>query len=200
MNDKRYNIVFIGRSGCGKGTQAELFKKVLEEKNGPGSVLYVYTGARLRELASHSEFFTARLLNKKSLESGELTPNSLAIWAYATEFIHGVTDSNHIIIDGSPRQALEAEALDEMFYFYDRENIFHVCLNVSEAWAGARMKERGRSDDGSESIKRRFAYYEREVVPTIEFYKKDTKHKLVEINGEQSIEKVHKDIIKAVGL
>ena len=200
MINQPYNFTFIGRSGCGKGAQSELLKKLLEGKNGPGSALYIYTGARLRELAGHSEFFTARLLNEKSLKSGELTPNSLAIWAYTTEFIHGVTENNHIIVDGSPRAALEAQTLDEMFDFYGRENVFHVWLNVSEAWANARMKERGRSDDGSESIKRRFAYYEREVVPTIEFYKKDTKHKLVEINGEQSIEKVHKDIIKAVGL
>ncbi|MDP3934885.1 MAG: nucleoside monophosphate kinase [Candidatus Giovannonibacteria bacterium] len=200
MKNQPYNFTFIGRSGCGKGTQADLLKKLLEEKSGTDSALYVYTGARLRELAGHSEFFTARLLDEKSLKSGKLTPNSLAIWAYATEFIHGVTESNHIIIDGSPRQALEAEALDEMFDFYGRENVFHIWLNVSEEWATARMKERGRSDDSPESIKHRFAYYEREVVPTIEFYKKDKKHKFIEINGEQTMEKVHEDIVKAIEL
>ncbi|QQG42628.1 MAG: nucleoside monophosphate kinase [Candidatus Giovannonibacteria bacterium] len=200
MNDKRYNIVFIGRSGCGKGTQAELLKTLLEKRDGAGNILYVYTGARLRELAGHSEFFTARLLDKKSLKSGELTPNSLAIWACTTEFIHGVTENNHIIVDGSPRAALEAEALDEMFDFLERNNLFHIWLNVSEEWANARMEERGRSDDSPESIRHRLAYYERDVVPAIEFYKKDKKHKFVEINGEQSIEKVHEDIVKAVGL
>src|SRR3990167_2519765 len=133
MINQPYNFTFIGRSGCGKGAQSELLKKLLEGKNGPGSALYIYTGARLRELAGHSEFFTARLLNEKSLKSGELTPNSLAIWAYTTEFIHGVTENNHIIVDGSPRAALEAQTLEKMFDFYGRENVFHVWLNVSEA-------------------------------------------------------------------
>lgn len=200
MKGQPHNFTFIGRSGCGKGTQAELLKKLLEEKNGADSALYIYTGERLRNLVSHPEFLTARLLDQKILKAGEKAPDSLAIWAYTEEFIHGVTENNHLIIDGSPRTALEAEALDEMFDFYGRENVFHIWLNVSEAWANARMKERGRADDSPESIKHRFAYYEREVVPTIEFYKKDKKHKLIEINGEQSVEKVHEDIVKAIGL
>lgn len=200
MNDKRYNVVFIGRSGCGKGTQAELLKNLLEEKDGAGSVLYIYTGARLRELANHPEFLTARLLQEKILGPGEKAPDSLAIWAYATEMIHGVAENNHIVIDGSPRTVLEAQALDEMFDFYDRKNIFHVWINAGAEWVRNRMMERGRADDNPKNIELRLAYYEKYVAPAIEFYKKDVKHKLIEINGEQPIEKVHEDIASVLGL
>ncbi len=196
-----YNLVFIGRSGCGKGTQADLLKKLLESKSGAGSVLYVYTGAHLRELANnHPEFLTARLLDEKILKAGEKAPDSLAIWASTQELIHGVSEHNHVIIDGSPRTALEAQALDEMFSFFDRKNIFHIWLNVSQEWVYDRMMARGRSDDNPENIRRRLAYYEKYVVPAVEFYKKDSQHQFVEINGEQTIESVHKDIVKAIGL
>ena len=195
-----YNFVFIGRSGCGKGTQAALLKKLLEEKSGVDSVFYIYTGEHLRELVKHSEFLAARLLDEKILKAGEKAPDSLAIWASTKELIHGVTLTNHVIIDGSPRTALEAQALDEMFDFFDRDRVFHIWLNASAEWVHDRMIARGRADDNLENIKRRLAYYEKHVVPAIEFYKTDRLHKFVEINGEQSVEKVHEDLVKAVGL
>ena len=195
-----YNFVFIGRSGCGKGTQAELLKKLLEEKSGVDSVFYIYTGEHLRGLVKHSEFLAARLLDEKILKAGEKAPDSLAIWASTKELIHGGTLTNHVIIDGSPRTALEAQALDEMFDFFDRDRVFYIWLNASAKWVRDRMVARGRADDNPENIKRRLAYYEKHVVSAIEFYKKDKRHKFLKINGEQNVEKVHEDIVKAVGL
>ncbi|MBI2021064.1 nucleoside monophosphate kinase, partial [Candidatus Giovannonibacteria bacterium] len=177
MENNPYNFVFIGRSGCGKGTQAELLKKLLEEKSGAGSVLYIYTGNHLRELKNHVEFLTARLLDEKILKKGEKAPDSLAVWAYTTELIHGVREDNHVIIDGSPRTVLEAKALDEMFDFYERANVFHIHLKTSAENVSERMLKRGRFDDNSENIKNRMSYYEKYVVPAIEYFEKDSKHK-----------------------
>ena len=195
-----YCFTFISRSGAGKGTQCELLKNVLERHGGKDNVFYVYTGDHLRELVRHKEFLAARLLDEKILKAGEKAPDSLAIWASTKELIHGVTETNHLIIDGSPRTALEAQALDEIVDFLDRKNVFHIWLNVSYKCAYDRLLARGRSDDKPESIKRRLAYYEKYVAPAVEFYKKDKLHKFLEIDGEQSVELVNKDIIKAVGL
>ena len=200
MSNALYSFAFIGRYGCGKGTQAELLKKLLENKSGLNSVLYISTGAQLRGLLDHPEFLTARFLQNKILGPGEKAPDALAIWAFTKELIHGVTESNHIIADGTPRTAIEAEVWDEILDFYDRKNVFRIWLNCSAEWVRDRMLARGRADDNPENIKHRMAYYEKRVVPAIEFYKKSAKHKFLEINGEQSVEKVHQDIVKAVGL
>src|SRR3989344_3712207 len=136
MNSNPYSFVFIGRSGCGKGTQADLLKKYLESKFGADSVFYVYTGAHLRELTSHPEFFTAKMLHDKVLGPGEKAPDGLAIWACVQELIHGAKENNHVIVDGSPITAIEAAVLDEMFDFLNRKKIFHIWLSVSAEWAG----------------------------------------------------------------
>lgn len=200
MKNQPYNFTFIGRSGCGKGTQAVLLRKLFEAQSGAGSVLYKNTGTYLRELTKHTEFLAARFLEEKILKPGEKAPDFLSLWALSNELIHGVTEDNHIIIDGSPRTTLEAEILDEMFDFFDRASVFHIWLNASAEWVRDRMTARGRSDDNSKNIERRLAYYEKYVVPAIEFYKQDKQHKFIEINGEQAIEKVHEDIVKAAGL
>lgn len=197
---KPYSFTFISRSGAGKGTQCELLRKLLEKQSGKDNVFYIYTGDHLRALTKHTEFLTARLLDKKIMKAGEKAPDSLAIWASTKELIHGVTETNHLVIDGSPRTALEAQALDEMFDFLDRKKVFHIWLNVSYKCAYDRLLKRGRSDDKPESVKRRLAYYEKYVAPAVEFYQKDKKHKFLEIDGEQSVEKVYEDIIKAVDL
>lgn len=200
MKNHPYNFTFIGRSGCGKGTQVNLLKQFLKEKSGADSALYISTGERLRDLRGHQEFYTARLVDEKVFNAGEKAPSALGIWAWITELIHGVTENNHIIVDGAPRTVAEAQMLDEMFDFYGRGNVFHIYLNTSALWVSERMIARGRFDDNTENIKHRMAYYERDVVPAIEYLKRGSKHKFLEINGEQSIEKVHEDIVKATGL
>lgn len=200
MERDPYNFTFIGRSGCGKGTQAELLKNILETKFGKDGVFVFNTGTQLRALAAHQEFLTARFLDEKIMKAGEKAPDSLAIWAYTKEIIHGVTETNHLIIDGSPRTALEAQTIDELMDFLGRKNVFHIWLNSGHDSVFERMKKRGRFDDVHDNITRRLVYYEKFVVPAIEFYQKDKDHKFLEINGDQTIEKVHQDIVKAIEL
>ena len=41
-------------------------------------------------------------------------------------------------------------------------------------------------------------YFEKDVVPVINYYEKESRHKLTRINGEQSVEEVHKEILEKV--
>ena len=45
----------MGRSGCGKGTQAKLLIKHLRDNN-LGETLYVYTGEKLRNFAEKEKY------------------------------------------------------------------------------------------------------------------------------------------------
>ena len=58
-----------------------------------------------------------------------------------------------------------------------------------------RLLGRGRIDDNHDDIKTRLGWYETDVVPAIDFYKNNPKYNFIEINGEQTIEKVHQDIL-----
>ncbi|MEK7121958.1 MAG: nucleoside monophosphate kinase, partial [Patescibacteria group bacterium] len=195
------NFIFIGRSGSGKGTQAELLKKHLEEKNGPDSVLYVYTGAKLRELTGQKESLTARLVDEKVMKAGDKAPNFLAVWAWGSRFIQEMDEKRHLILDGSPRTIMEAKMLDEAFLFYGRKKVFPLFIDVSEEEVTRRMKKRSRADDTDERIKNRLAYYEEYVLPAVKYYRKESKNKLIRIDGNPlDPELIHQNILKAVGL
>lgn len=193
------NVIFSGRSGSGKGTQADLLRNRLSGVYGQ-EVFYINTGTFLRDLTSHEELLTGRLIDEKVMKAGVKAPDALAIWAWTNELIHGINEVNNFILDGSPRTVPEARALDEMFHFYGRTNVFPIFLDVSDEWAYDRMIARGRADDIPENIKNRLAYYPVFVEPIIDYYGNESKNELIRINGEQSIEKVHQDIIKALKL
>lgn len=196
--NKPLTLLFIGRSGCGKGTQAELLKEYLK-KNDKKDVLYIYAGDKMRKLIEKNNSLTARL-TKETMLSGGKQPNFLAIWAWSNELVEKLKEDVHLIIDGSPRTDIEAETLDEAFKFYKRKAVKPIILDVSEKWAFQRLIERKRLDDSEENIKNRLKYFNKFVQPAIDYYKKESKNKLIRINGEQSVEDVHKEIIDRLEL
>ena len=189
-------FLLVGRSGCGKGTQAKLLIKYLLDKK-LGDVLYVYTGERLRNFAEKEENLAARLAKNK-MKAGGLLPSFLAVWLWSGALIEGVEENNNVIMDGSPRTLLEAMMVDDAMEFYGRRNVIPVFLETSEEWSTQRLSDRGRNDDSLKSIKERMAYFEKDVVPVIDYYNGKSRHKLTRINGEQSVEEVHREILEKV--
>ena len=189
-------FLLIGRSGCGKGTQAKLLIKYLKDNNF-AETLYVYTGERLRNFAEKEENLAARLAKSK-MKDGNLLPSFLAVWLWSGALIEGVKENNNVIMDGSPRTLLEALMTDDAMEFYGRSNVVPIFLETSEEWSTQRMLGRGRSDDSSKSIKKRMAYFEKSVAPIIDYYEKESRHKLIKVNGEQSVEDVHREILEKV--
>ena len=85
--------------------------------------------------------------------------------------------------------------LDEVFEMFGWKRRFRVCyIDISKKEVTRRLLLRNRSDDNLSGIQARLAYFEKEVKPMLRYYKK--KKVLVDINGEQSVENVHQEIVK----
>ena len=186
-------FIFIGPSGSGKGTQAELLKKYLKEKDG-SKLLYVQTGALVRDFISEKGY--SNQLAKGLNDKGERQPSFLAVYLWSKMFIEALRGGGNLIIDGSPRTRIEAEILDTAFEFYGFNDVFIIFMNVSHEWATNLLFKRGRTDDSEEDIVRRLAWYEEDVVPAIEYYRKHKEHTFLEINGEQTVEEVQNEIME----
>jgi adenylate kinase family enzyme len=187
-------IIFFGRSGCGKGTQAKLLGDYLKAKG--STILYVETGTFFREL-SKGENLTGKI-TQEMLKNGLLIPVFLPIWIWTEIMVKNFTGKEDMILDGVCRRKEEAEALDSALDFYGIKNAYVVLMNVSKDWSFTRMMERKRADDTPEKIQNRLGWFEKDVMPSVEYFKNNDKYKFIEINGEQTIDEVHKDIIKAL--
>lgn len=114
------------------------------------------------------------------------------------------TGREHLVFDGTPRKKLEAEALEDLFPFYGLEKPWVVFLDVKHEESHRRLSIRARSsgrvDDSPAAMEERKKAYENEIIPTIEFYRVDPNVRFLDIDGERSIEDIHADIVKRVGL
>ncbi|MFA5651823.1 MAG: nucleoside monophosphate kinase [Candidatus Paceibacterota bacterium] len=187
--------IFIGRSGCGKGTQVELYIKKLEEINGL-KTLHIETGALLRELAKNSSY-TAQM-TKNIIGTGGLMPESIVIGLWISYLTNNFTGKENLVFDGAPRKLEEAILLDSTLAFYNIQKYKVVHINVSKKWATERLLARARGDDTKEGIAHRMRWYDTEVMKSIKFFKKSKNCEFIDINGEQTIEQVHDELMKKV--
>lgn len=191
-------VIFYGKAGAGKGTQARLLKEVLEKRDTEHPVLYVETGAMFRDFAKQSNF-TAQMV-KKVLTEGGLLPEFLPVWVWTDIFVKYVTESEHIILDGLARNSDEVPVLARALEFYKRPSVDVVVLKVSEEETLRRLKERARGDDTEAEIKKRLAWYEANVAPAIERWKQFPQMRVHEIDAGGTIEEGHARVLAALNL
>src|SRR3989344_8921874 len=189
-------FIFIGRSACGKGTQAKLLIDELKLRDSETPMQYLEAGEKFRELIAGPNF-TGKLA-KQITDTGGLQPAFLAIHNWAHLFIENITGEEHLVLDGSPRKLNEAKILHEAFKFYGRPSVFIIYVNVSNKWSLDRLLARGRGDDGRAEIEKRLSWFDTDVLPAIDYFKIQPDVNLFDINGEQTIEKVHKEIMKKI--
>jgi len=203
-------IVITGPQGSGKGAQAKLLERDFGFKHmSTGDILREEVKAKTPDGLEADDYmkkglFTPFDLNNRILKKG-LEQNK------------GKT----ILLDGYPRYMAQAEYLLSI-----TEIKCMILLKVSDKTSIARMVNRRictatnkiyiadqitpadiaeckalggeiihRIDDQPEAIKKRLLDYHTETIPVIEFFKKKG-IPVLEINGEQTIEKVDEDIKK----
>lgn len=189
-------FVFMGRSGSGKGTQAKLLEAYIKEKDTEKHpFFYVETGARFRHFILGDRW--SNKLAASYYKDGKRQPDFLAIWVWSHVLLENMTGKEHLILDGTPRSLDEAKILDTAMKFFERQkpNIIHI--NVSRKWSTEKLLARGRMDDKTEDdINKRLDWFDKDVAPAFGFFKGHPEYNYMEINGEQSIEKVQEDIRK----
>lgn len=191
----KQTVLFFGSQGSGKGTQAGLLKKYIEESDPDHEVFLFDTGSALRDIMGE-ETYTANLM-RDSMNRGELQPVFLPSHTWTNALINHYSGEEHLIMDGSPRTLLEAELLDTAFRFYGIDPTV-LYLEVSEDIARERLLSRGRADDTESAINKRLSWYKKEVTPVAEYYRASDHTSIFEINAEQEIEKIQSDIIDSL--
>lgn len=190
-------FIFFGPSGSGKGTQAKLLIDKIKEKDSSKPVLYVETGQKLRDFATEASFAAREA--KNIMESGGLLPEFLPIWIWTEYFIRHVAGDEHLVLDGLSRRAHEAPILDSAMKFYKRENPFVISIDLPREVAADRLRNRKRSDDTNLDIEKRLDWYDENVLPAIEYFKRNSYYRFISIDGNQSVEVVHQEILNKIG-
>ena len=195
MNKDTY--IFIGASGCGKGTQVSLLKEHIQKKDPETPIFYMQTGQYFREFIKGDTY--AAKIAREEIDRGERAPDFLAMHLWSDVFVKNLTGNEHLILDGSPRSLNEAQNLDIAMKFFKREQPAVVYIKVSTDWSVnhllERAKKEGRADDSIDGIRKRVAWFEQDVLPAINYYRRDRDYDFIEIDGERTIEEVHREII-----
>lgn len=200
-------IILIGQSGCGKGTQleriAKAYKKLFPKKN-----LYIAeSGQILRDIIPKLTSFNKKILHEIQT-AGRLqswiTTSSLWASKFLSEYRGGLT-----IVDGSPRSVNEAKALVDFYHGFANKEIIVFYLKITDEQAYARMvfrnnalllvNKKARSDSDT-PIKRKtkIAYFHTDVMPAIEYLKKDQNVSVFVLNGMQPMELVTNEILSCL--
>ena len=210
-------IVFLGASGAGKGTQAARVAQALK-------LAHLATGDLFRQVqAQNTE--VAQLL-RSYMEKGKLVPDEPTI-QMVSERLSASDDASGVIFDGFPRNLKQAEALDKALAKRGKTLDKVVYIKVSEKELLSRLGGRWvcrkcqtpyhavtappklwgkcdrcggelyqRSDDTEETVKKRLNVYFVETAPLIDYYTRSCK--LLEVDGEGSVESVERRIAEAL--
>ncbi len=179
-------LIFIGPPGSGKGTQAGRLAKLAQ-------IPHISTGDILRESVANQT--KLGLEAKAYMDRGDLVPDEVVLGLVEVR-LQQEDARKGWILDGFPRTAIQAEALERLLGLSDQCCDWAISLKVPDEVLVERLLSRGRADDTEETIRHRLKVYQEETQPLIDFY--GDRHQLKSIDGNQSIEKVTQDLQEAL--
>jgi adenylate kinase len=220
--EKKIAIFLFGLWTAGKGTQA----KLLADRLG----MYHFTTSHEGKeyMKTHHDEQTSRQMELYS--SGLLFEPEWTSRVVLERTKEIFEKEKGIIYDGTPRTLYEAQSVFPVVLdLFEKENVYILFIEISEEESQKRTLSRLicdkdsrhiyiRSDqlkpgvkcqegdgvlevrdlDNLETLKTRTNEYKTRTMPAIKYM--ENLHSVKKINGEQSIEDVHKDIIKALEL
>jgi len=211
-------LIFFGPPGSGKGTQADL----LGQRSGWQQLS---TGAFFRQEIKRGSRLGK--LTDKYLKSGGLVPDVI-IKKIIEKYLNQQRKSKVIILDGYPRNRQQQNDLVKILkkIFKSISRIYAIEISLSGSEAKKRLSSRRscrcgavfnqitnppkksakcdlcggklftRNDDKPRVVAARLKLYRSEIKPVIDYWRRAGR--LIKINGEQSINKIHQDLIAAL--
>lgn len=188
MSETR-TIFFVGKPGCGKGTQA----KLLSEKT-----LWpvISAGQQFRALGKEETPVGRKV--KSENEQGLLQPHWLAMYLYLKS-LFSLPEGSSVIFDGFNRKVPEAELVVSSLAWLNRPfTVIHLPISDAEVLnrVESRKKTETRADDLV--VEERLKEYAAHTTPAIELFRKQGV--LIEVDGEQTPEKIAEDIRAALNI
>jgi adenylate kinase len=210
-------IILIGAQGSGKGTQAGMLAQAL-------GIPHIASGDLFRkEIEEKTEVGQKA---REYLDRGELVPDDVTI-AMVLNRLRQPDCQPGVLLDGFPRTIAQAEALDKSLPELSKQVDAVVYLNVPRQELLRRLagryicranqhvyniytrppKEPGicdldgselyqRSDDVGEAVQRRLDTFFKQTIRLLDYYR--SQGKVVEVNGNQSIDQVQQALIDGV--
>lgn len=174
-------LLLIGPPGAGKGTQAEKLARARR-------LFKLSTGDMLRKHVREGTELGARA--ESIMAVGDLVPDELIVAMVRDALEH--QGEVRVLLDGFPRTAGQAEALDALLAELKTSLTAAVLLEVSEMELvrrlTARERSEGRSDDNEGTVRKRMQVFKEQTAPLVHYY--EAKGKLRRVNGEGPVEAV----------
>ncbi|MGC9602653.1 MAG: nucleoside monophosphate kinase [Minisyncoccia bacterium] len=184
-------FLMMGRPGSGKGTQAKLLADTID------GIVYS-SGARLREMAASGSYFGSRA--KKVMDAGDLMPTWVSEYLFE-EALLKLAPTDTIVFEGACRILDETKRFHEVAAWLERPYLA-IYLDAPEAALRERLLKRTsleqRTDDNAAILQERFDKFTELTTKSLEYFKNEGT--LLNINGNQSVEQVHADIVKMLKL
>jgi adenylate kinase family enzyme len=131
--------------------------------------------------------------------TGKLQPAFLSVSLWGPALLKELTGKEHLLVDGLPRQHLEAQMFDSLLEFYGREPVYVLHFDVPNEIARNRLVGRGQSQDRSpDAISERLAWYESDAFPLLDFFRQSPRYYVADIDASRSQEEVLSQIIKCL--
>jgi adenylate kinase len=180
-----FDLILLGAPAAGKDTQADLLMKKYKLKP-------VKSGKYFRHMAQlHNK--QSELL-KKTFAKGGAAPMKL-MKEFIEKELSSIPKNSDLIFIGNPRLKPEAQFLKKLLEERNRD-FYAIAITLPANEIKRRSSKRMRDVQDWKYVDNRIRMYRLQVSKTLEYLK--NLRKLATVNGNQSIEKVAKDITKAL--
>lgn len=175
-------IILIGIQGSGKSTQGNLLSKEL-------GVPYLSTGHIFRQMAKERTTLGRQI--KVVMNAGLLISDNKTI-KIVNEYLARSEYEKGYILDGFPRTLVQAKAFKNGI-----DKVVYLKISDKEAlWRISGRSEEVREDETLMAIRKRIDSFHKFTEPVLDYYK--DKGVLIEVDGEQDIEKIKNEILKSL--